>query len=179
MRKPLTYILYLLCTLTVVAGCHTGSGKQERKTGKPEMITGKRCSFDLPSGLILVPIDTNKFSPDGYYKIHSRTTQNTLQLFVFEGPVDINDKVSNQVSHINAPDVFYALSTHSLNQFGQYKGQGVLMTGMYEGTDVHGQIRIFAANGPNRGFLIIRQHVAGNDEDLADFELLENSFLLK
>ncbi len=171
-------MLLVLLTVSCMA-CHTGSGKQQHNTDKPVMVSGKRCSFDLPAALFLVPVDTNKFSPDGYYKIHSHTTNNTLQIFIFDGKVDINDKVSNQVSHINAPDIFSALKTDSLDRFGRYTGTGVIMTGLYQGGVVNGKIRIFSANGADRGFLVIRQLVAGNDGDNEAFETLEKSFLLK
>jgi hypothetical protein len=177
--KPLNQLALLFITTVVCMACQTGTGKKQNETEKPVMVSGKRCSFDLPATLFMVPIDTSKFSPDGYYKIHSHKTNNTLQIFIFDSKVDPYDKVSNQVSHINAPEVFTAQKTDSLDRFGKYPGTGVIMTGFYQGGVVHGNIRIFSANSAERGFLIIRQLVAGNDQDDAAFETLEKSFLLK
>ena len=154
-----------------------------RKPAQPVIpvvqLDGPRCSFDVPDPLFLDEIDTTEFSKDGYYKVHSTVSNNAMQLFVFDSRTNPKYKVSNQLKNLNRPEVFTASKIDSLNEFGQYHGTGVIMTGEYNGGIIKGVIRVFSANGKNRGFLVVQQQLSGNIKDKDAFAKVEKSFQLK
>ncbi len=173
--------IYVLGVLFFFAlSCNNPSRSKEESTTKKtktESIIKQHCSFDLTDKLYLDKIDDSSFSEEGYFKIASHESSNVLQLFVYDAPVDVNDKVTAQVEALNSPDIFTASSIDSVFQLGRYTGKGVNMKGTYEGGVIKGAIKIFSFTNDNKGFLLIRQTIDYNDT--ADFNLVERSLLLK
>ena len=138
--------------------------------------TTLRCSFDLTDELFLAKINSS-FNADGYFKIASYESNNMMQLFVFDSQIDVDKKLNDQVEVLNSPNVFTAQTIDCLHQFGNYKGKGVIMKGVYEGGVVRGTITVFSFGKEDKGFLSIRQII--EKSDTADFNLVEKSFMLK
>ena len=169
---------YLFSFLVVVGlfSCDLNSANDKKGRAKVEKINKQRCSFDLSADLHLEKIDS-KFDEEGYFLIGSYKSSNILQLFVYDSQVDVEQNLDDQLKALNSPDVFKAKSIDSLNQFGIYNGKGIIMNGNYVGGVVKGTIKIFSYGKDEKGFLVIRQNVENTDSK--NFDLIENSFLLK
>ena len=154
--------------------CDHFTDKQKIKVHK---INKERCSFELPVSLYLGKIDTSTYDEQGYFRILSNKSENRMQLFVRNSNIDVNEELKNQIEALNSPDVFTARRIDSLNQFGNYRGKGVLMSGIYEGGIVKGKIKIFCYTGHNNGLIIVWQTI--NNGDTLAFKEVESSFLLK
>lgn len=100
-----------------------------------------------------------------------------MQLFVHNSGIDTDEELKIKIEALNTPDVFTARLIDSLNQFGNYNGKGVVMTGTYKGGIIKGKIKIFCYSGHEKGFIVVRQ-IISNDDTLA-FKEAENSFILK
>jgi hypothetical protein len=100
-----------------------------------------------------------------------------MQLFVRNSRIDINGELKIKIEALNTPDVFTARRIDSLNQFGNYRGKGVIMSGTYAGGIVKGKIKIFCYTGRNNSLIVVCQTI--NNDDTFAFKEVENSFLLK
>jgi len=154
--------------------CDHFTHKQKIKVDK---INKERCSFELPVSLYLGKIDTSSFNEQGYFRIRSHKSENRMQLFVRTSRIDVNEELKNQIEALNTPDVFTASRIDSLNQFGNYRGTGVVMSGTYKGGILKGKIKIFCYTGHNNGLIVVWQTI--NNGDTLAFKDVENSFLLK
>ena len=154
--------------------CDHSTQKEKIKVDK---INKERCSFELPVSLHLGKIDTSSFDEQGYFRILSDKSDNRMQLFVRNSRIDVNEELKIKIEALNAPGVFTASRIDSLNQFGNYRGKGVVMSGTYEGGIVKGKIKIFCYTGSNNGLIVIWQTI--NNGDTWAFKEVESSFLLK
>jgi hypothetical protein len=157
----------------LITSCKYANDSQKNKF---EKITRERCSFDLQRSLYLGEIDSS-FDEQGYIRILSDKSENRMQLFIYNSEIDINEELETKVKALNSPNVFTAASIDSVNQFGNYKGKGVIMTGVYAGGIIKGKIKVFCYGNEDKGFVAVRQII--NASDSSSFNLVENSFLLK
>jgi hypothetical protein len=153
--------------------CDQVTNKQKIKVDK---INRERCSFELPINLYLGKLDSS-FDEQGYFRILSDKSENRMQLFVYNSGIDVDEELKTKVEALNAPGVFTARLIDSLNQFGNYQGKGVVMSGTYEGGIIKGKIKIFCYTGRNNGLIVVWQ-IPNNGDTLA-FKEIESSFLLK
>lgn len=169
---------YFFIALLVIGlfSCNLKRPNDKQYQGKIEKIDKQRCSFDLAADLNLEKIDAS-FDVEGYFKIASYKSNNLMQLFVYNSQVDVDQKLGDQIHALNFPDVFKAKSIDTIYHLGSYEGKGVIMKGTYEGGVVTGTIKIFCFGTGEKGFLTIRQTI--NNGDTYNFDLIENSFLLK
>lgn len=154
--------------------CDHFAHRQENKVVK---INKERCSFELPVNLYLGKIDTSSYDEQGYFRILSAKSDNRMQLFVHNSKIDENKELKIKIDALNTPDVFTARRIDSLNQFGNYRGKGVVMSGTYEGGIVKGKIKIFCYPGRDNGLIVVWQTI--NNRDTLAFKEVESSFLLK
>jgi hypothetical protein len=166
-------ILFVCLFFFVSASCDQIRHKQKTKSDR---INRERCSFELPVDLYLGKIDSS-FDEQGYFRILSDRSENMMQLFVHNSGIDPDEELKIKINALNTPDVFTARLIDSLNQFGNYKGRGVVMTGTYKGGIIKGKIKLFCYGGQGKGFIVVRQ-IINNDDSLA-FKEAENSFILK
>jgi hypothetical protein len=144
-----------------------------------KLIDKKRCTFSLADDLSLQNIDTTVFSKEGYFKIKPSVDPGMLQIFVFEGQSDINDKIDRQEKALNQPEVFTASQITPVNHWGKYEGKGIVMNGVYKGGLIKGKITVFAYSNDKSSFLIVRQDIGSHELVKANFDQIENSFKLK
>ena len=97
-------ISYILLSCAILACTSSPARKDMQVHGKVELVQRERCSFDLPEPLFLDKINAS-FSEEGYFKIGSSVSNNLMQLFVFDAPIDVDDKVDKQVHALNSPEV--------------------------------------------------------------------------
>jgi hypothetical protein len=166
-------IAFAVLFFFLFTSCKYAGKKQLTKIDK---VNRERCSFELPDNLYLGKIDSS-FDEQGYFRILSDKSENRMQLFVYNSGIDLDTELKIKMEALNAPDVFKARLIDSLNQFGNYKGKGVVMSGTYEGGVVKGKIKIFCYSGQDKGLIVIRQII--NNGDTSAFKDVENSFLLK
>ncbi len=149
------------------------------KTANAKLIDKKRCSFKLPGDLSLQPIDTSTFSIEGYFKIVPAAESGMMQIFVYNEPSEVNEKVNLQEKVLNTPDIFTASAITPLKHWGKYDGTGIVMPGIYNGGIIKGKITLFCYSNNKSSFLIIRQDIGSHESVKADFDVIENSFMLK
>ena len=169
-------IIALLAVVLFSCNSNPDSTKIDSRQYKVETVNRQRCSFDLPNNLYLGKIDSS-FSEEGYFKIVSFKSGNIMQLFVFDSPIDPEEKFKSQEDALNSPEIFTAKTIENIPRFGNYEGKGVIMKGTYSGGVVTGSIKIFSFAEENKGFLVIRQMI--HDDDTKDFDLVESTFHLK
>lgn len=166
----------LIVILVFIQACKSDVKKSE--VGNFQLIDEKRCEFKLAPDLMLKEIDTTKFDKDGYFKIYSKVSNSMMQIFVFNTEIDAAEKVADEKSALNTPEVFTANTFNDVTKFGHYTGTGLIMDGYYKGGIVKGKIKVFAYSTSKSAFLIIRQ-IINTDESSDDFDKVENSFILK
>ena len=176
-------VLFAICFI-VLQACNLSSGNKTADAKLVDnidykLIDKKRCSFRLADDLKLQNIDTTMFSKEGYFKIEPPVDAGMLQIFVFEGESDINDKIDRQQKALNQPEIFTASTITPLNHWGKYEGKGIVMNGIYKGGIIKGKITVFAHSNDKSSFLIIRQDIGSHELVKADFDQIENSFKLK
>ncbi len=169
-------ILFLAGSFVVIQACNFNSGN---KITNGKLMDKKRCSFKLPDDLALQDIDTSAFSTDGYFKIAPAGESGMMQIFVYNEPSDINEKVNLQRKALNTPDIFTASDIKPVKHWGKYDGAGIAMPGTYNGGIIKGKITLFCYSNNKSSFLIIRQDIGSHESVKADFDVIENSFTLK
>jgi hypothetical protein len=169
-------IIFFAVFFVMVQACNLNSGN---KTANTKLIDKKRCSFKLPGNLSLQNIDTSKFSIEGYFKIAPAVESGMMQIFVFNEPSDVNEKVNLQEKALNTPNIFTASAITPVKHWGKYDGSGIAMPGIYYGGIIKGKITLFCYSNDKSSFLIIRQDIGSHESVKADFDVIENSFILK
>lgn len=149
------------------------------KKADAKLIDKERCSFELPDSLALQNIDTTTFSREGYFKIAPAVEAGMLQIFVYDEPNDVNEKVALQEKALNNPDIFTASAITPIKHWGKYDGKGIVMPGTYNGGVIKGKITVFSYSNNKSSFVIIRQDIGSHESVKADFDVIENSFMLK
>jgi hypothetical protein len=149
----LKIILFASFIFFALVSCEYRSNKQRTKV---EKIDKRRCSFELSNNLYLGKIDSS-FDNEGYIRVLSDESENRMQLFVYNSSIDIDEELKIKIEALNSPDIFTANSIDSVNQFGKYKGKGVIMKGTYEGGIVKGRIKVFCHGREDKGFIVVLQ----------------------
>ncbi len=160
----------------MIQACSLNSGN---KKADPKLIDKERCSFELPDSLALQNIDTTTFSTEGYFKIAPTLGDGMMQIFVYDEPSDVNEKVNLQEKALNNPDIFTASEITPIKHWGKYDGAGIVMPGTYNGGVIKGKITVFSYSNTKSSFVIIRQDIGSHESVKADFDVIENSFRLK
>lgn len=169
-------IIFFAASFIIMQACNLNSGN---KKADAKLIDKKRCSFELPGNLALQNIDTSTFSAEGYFKIAPALEDGMMQIFVYDEPNDENEKVNTQEKALNNPDVFTASAITHIKHWGKYDGTGIVMPGIYNGGVIKGKITVFCYSNHSSSFVIIRQDIGSHESVKADFDVIENSFMLK
>ncbi len=172
------YLVVLLLAVLVLPSCDATKTKPGTESTASTLLKVKRCEFKMGEDLFLTPIDSAAMDPEGYYYISSHKSDNVMQVFLFTDSIDANQKVEDQKAALNTPSIFTAKSIEKFEKWGNYTGKGIHMKGNYNGGIIKGKIDVFAAAQGSKGFLIIRQTVTNDDNDIAQFDQLERSFKL-